>query len=183
MDLVRFGDATVDRIVALGTDEELDDYAYKVAGCVGEFWTHMCRSHVFPKAPLNDDTLLADGIRFGKGLQLVNILRDLPDDLRQGRCYIPKEQLSKCGLQPQDLLDATKINTFRPLYDRYLRQTEDHLASGWRYTTSLPSAKCVFALPAPGRYLSDWRPSASFTGETYWMATITSKFPIPIPAG
>ena len=138
MDLVRFGDATVDRIVALGTDEELDDYAYKVAGCVGEFWTHMCRSHVFPKAPLNDDTLLADGIRFGKGLQLVNILRDLPDDLRQGRCYIPKEQLSKCGLHPQDLLDATKINTFRPLYDRYLRQTEDHLASGWRYTTSLP---------------------------------------------
>jgi farnesyl-diphosphate farnesyltransferase len=138
MDLIRFGDATADRIVALSTDEELDEYTYKVAGCVGEFWTLMCRTHVFPKAPLNDEFLLADGIRFGKGLQLVNILRDLPDDLRQGRCYIPKDQLSKHGLQPQDLLDADQIHRFRPVYDSYLQQTEDHLASGWRYTTSLP---------------------------------------------
>jgi farnesyl-diphosphate farnesyltransferase len=138
MDLIRFGDATAERIVALATDEELDEYTYKVAGCVGEFWTHMCREHVFPKASMNDEALLADGIRFGKGLQLVNILRDLPDDLRQGRCYIPRDQLSKHGLQPQDLLDETKIDSFRALYDRYLKQTEDHLESGWRYTTSLP---------------------------------------------
>jgi farnesyl-diphosphate farnesyltransferase len=137
-DLIRFGDATADCIIALDTDEELDEYTYKVAGCVGEFWTHMCRAHVFPKAPLNDEALLADGIRFGKGLQLVNILRDLPDDLRQGRCYIPKSQLLKHGLQPQDLLDADKINSFRALYDGYLKRTEDHLESGWRYTTSLP---------------------------------------------
>jgi len=138
LDLIRFSDASVDRIVALDTDEELDEYTYHVAGCVGEFWTHMCRAHVFPGAPLNDDALFADGIRFGKGLQLVNILRDLPDDLRQGRCYIPKDQLTKHDLQPQDLLDATRIDQFRPLYNKYLRQAEDHLASGWRYTTSLP---------------------------------------------
>ncbi|MBN1569327.1 MAG: squalene/phytoene synthase family protein [Acidobacteria bacterium] len=138
MDLIRFGDATADRIIALETDEELDEYAYKVAGCVGEFWTLMCRAHVFPEAPLKDEELLADGIRFGKGLQLVNILRDLPDDLRQGRCYIPIERLSKHGLRPQDLLDADKIGSFRKLYDGYLKQTEEHLASGWRYTTSLP---------------------------------------------
>ena len=138
MDLLRFGDATADHIVALATDEELDEYTYKVAGCVGEFWTHMCREHVFPRAQLNDKVLLANGIRFGKGLQLVNILRDLPDDVRQGRCYIPKDRLSKQGLQPQDLLDEHQITRFRPLYDNYLKQAEDHLASGWQYTISLP---------------------------------------------
>ena len=30
--------------------DELDDYTYRVAaGCVGEFWTRMCRAHLFPR--------------------------------------------------------------------------------------------------------------------------------------
>jgi farnesyl-diphosphate farnesyltransferase len=138
MDLIRFSDASVDRIVALRTDKELDEYTYHVAGCVGEFWTHMSRAHVFPDASLDDKTLLANGIRFGKALQLVNILRDLPEDLRQGRCYIPEEELSKHNLRPRDLLDASKITNFRPLYDSYLQRAEDHFAAGWQYTTALP---------------------------------------------
>jgi farnesyl-diphosphate farnesyltransferase len=138
MDLMRFQAAAADRIVALDTDADLDAYTYSVAGCVGEFWTHMCLKHVFPRADLNASALLADGIRFGKGLQLINILRDLPRDLRKGRCYIPRDQLSKIGLKPSDLLDPSQIDRFRPLYEDYLRQTEDHLAAGWRYTTTLP---------------------------------------------
>ncbi|HTY61563.1 MAG TPA: phytoene/squalene synthase family protein [Acidobacteriota bacterium] len=139
MDLQRFHNASADRIVALDTQWDLDRYIYSVAGCVGEFWTKMCRAHVFPDEALDDSILLANGTRFGKGLQLVNILRDLPRDLRQGRCYIPQDQLSKHGLQPRDLLDASQMDRFRPLYEEYLRQTEDHLAAGWLYTTMLPA--------------------------------------------
>ena len=142
MDLLRFQAAAADRIVALGTEADLDEYTYSVAGCVGEFWTHMCRAHVFPRAALDDSILLANGIRFGKGLQLVNILRDLPRDLRQGRCYIPQDQLSKHGLRTVDLLDAARMDRFRPLYENYLRQTEDHLAAGWQYITMLP-VRCM----------------------------------------
>jgi farnesyl-diphosphate farnesyltransferase len=137
-DLVRFGDASTDCIAALNTDEELDTYTFQVAGCVGEFWTHMCRTHIFPAAPLDNELLIANGIRFGKGLQLVNILRDLPGDLRNGRCYIPEERLQTYGLQPQDLLDKNKIREFRPLYSDYLRKAEDHLRAGWQYTIALP---------------------------------------------
>ena len=138
MDLIRFGAATVDRIMALKTDEELDEYTYEVAGCVGEFWTRICRAHVFQAAPLSEDILFARAVRFGKGLQLVNILRDLPRDLRQGRCYLPEEQLTKHGLRPSDLLDADAMNRFRPLYDDYLQQAENHLHAGWQYTLMLP---------------------------------------------
>ena len=60
------------QIVALGNDSELDDYTYRVAGCVGEFWTQMCCAHLFPEKPLDDAWLLKNSIRFGKGLQLVN---------------------------------------------------------------------------------------------------------------
>jgi farnesyl-diphosphate farnesyltransferase len=141
-DLIRFGAASQDQIIALDTDEELDEYTYAVAGCVGEFWTRICRAHLFPTAALNDDVLLANAVRFGKGLQLVNILRDLPGDLRQGRCYLPKDQLASHGLNPQDLLATDSMERFRPLYQRYLQQAEEHLRAGWGYTSMLPF-RCV----------------------------------------
>src|SRR5687767_1506136 len=102
LDLERFGGSSSERIATLRTDAELDDYTYRVAGCVGEFWTKMCRARVFPQAKLDDAALLHDGVRFGKGLQLVNILRDLPRDLRQGRCYLPAERLARVGLSSRD---------------------------------------------------------------------------------
>ena len=138
LDLRRFAGGTSERIVALQSEAELDDYTYRVAGCVGEFWTKICRAHVFPRARLDDPQLLADGVRFGKGLQLVNILRDLPADLRKGRCYLPQSKLAGAGLRPQDLLDAAAEKQLRPLYDRYLDLAEEHLAAGWAYTNSLP---------------------------------------------
>jgi len=84
LDLRRFSKASAQQIVPLTTDTELDDYTYRVAGCVGEFWTKICRLHLFPYARLDEAQFLADGIRFGKGLQLVNILRDFPEDLKKG---------------------------------------------------------------------------------------------------
>ena len=138
LDLRRFGTATVAQMVALQNDAELDDYAYRVAGCVGEFWTRICRRRLFPELRLDDARLLANGVRFGKGLQLVNILRDLPRDLRQGRCYIPADGLAHHGLSPAALLDATAIGRFRDLYDAHLAIARQHLAAGWDYTNMLP---------------------------------------------
>jgi farnesyl-diphosphate farnesyltransferase len=138
LDLRRFAGASAANVLALRTEEELDDYTYRVAGCVGEFWTRICRAHLFPKAALDDAFLLANGIRFGKGLQLVNILRDLPVDLRQGRCYLPSEALAGIGLAPSDLLQPGNEARARSVYDKYLGQAEAHLAAGWAYTNALP---------------------------------------------
>jgi farnesyl-diphosphate farnesyltransferase len=78
------------------------------------------------------------GIRFGKGLQLVNILRDLPSDLQKGRCYLPSEKLNEIGLAPSDLLEPLSEKKLRPVYDRYLDLAESHLAAGWEYTNLIP---------------------------------------------
>lgn len=125
-------------ITALATDAELDDYTYRVAGCVGEFWTKITRAHVFPGAPLDEARFLADGIRFGKGLQLVNILRDLPKDLQAGRCYVPANRLTEHGLTPKDLLEPLNHRRFRPLYAELLDRAQGHLEAGWRYTNTIP---------------------------------------------
>ena len=126
------------KIIALETDRELDDYTFRVAGCVGEFWTRICRAHLFPEARLDEDQFIADGIRFGKGLQLVNILRDLPADLKKGRCYLPMEKLEPAGLFPEILFSSAKQKQFLPLFRGFLDEAEAHLAAGWRYTNTLP---------------------------------------------
>jgi farnesyl-diphosphate farnesyltransferase len=143
LDLLRFTPKTGavpgnQRIIALETAVELDDYTYRVAGCVGEFWTIICRAHLFPGARLDEYQFLMKGIRFGKGLQLINILRDLPADLKKGRCYLPTEKLEKYKLSPATMLSPANEKSFRPLFQEYLDKAEDHLRAGWEYTNMLP---------------------------------------------
>jgi farnesyl-diphosphate farnesyltransferase len=125
-------------VMALQTAAELDDYTYRVAGCVGEFWTRLCRAHLFPNARLNDIQLIADGIRFGQGLQLVNILRDLPADWQQGRCYLPREKLAAAGLTLENLWQPEHAAAFLGVFRAHLDVAEAHLAAGWRYNLTLP---------------------------------------------
>ena len=141
LDLQRFAGASVKGIIALRSESELDDYTYRVAGCVGGFWTKMCRAHLFPGAAIDETKLIADGIRFGKGLQLVNILRDLAVDLRKGRCYLPAEKLAEISVSPADLLESSNESRLRPLYDHWLDAAESHLKAGWVYTNSLPAGQ------------------------------------------
>jgi farnesyl-diphosphate farnesyltransferase len=138
LDLTHFAGGSSDRIIALNTDAELDDYTYRVAGCVGEFWTRTCRAHLFPRSSLDDDALLRNGVRFGKGLQLVNVLRDLPDDLRRGRCYLPAQSLRDAQLTPETLLAPASQDRLRPVLRRYREVAAAHLAAGWAYTRQLP---------------------------------------------
>jgi len=125
-------------IIALETEAELDDYTYRVAGCVGEFWTKICRAHLFPTMRQDEQQFIGDGIRFGKGLQLVNILRDLPADLKNGRCYLPREKLEAANLLPETLLSPANEAKFLKFYRKYLDQAESHLRAGWNYTNTLP---------------------------------------------
>jgi farnesyl-diphosphate farnesyltransferase len=126
-DLEEFPGETERELVALANDGKLDRYTYLVAGCVGEFWTRMCQAHL----PNLEGLSIADGVRFGKGLQLVNILRDMPRDLRIGRCYLPVKE-------PQALLDLNNFTTVEHLYRRWLDTAVAHLDAGWEYTLTIP---------------------------------------------
>lgn len=89
LDLVRFGAADAARPVAL-TAAELDDYTFRVAGCVGGFWSELAALTLGERfARFSTAEMIRLGVDYGKGLQLVNILRDLPADLAHGRCYLP----------------------------------------------------------------------------------------------
>jgi farnesyl-diphosphate farnesyltransferase len=133
-DLQRFPGETEKDLVALSNDEELDRYTYMVAGCVGEFWTKMCVAHVGALHSWNTQEMCTLGVRFGKGLQLVNVLRDIPKDLRIGRCYLPLSD-------PRALLDAKNFDRVRAEYNRWLDTAVEHLDAGWRYTLAIPRSE------------------------------------------
>jgi len=138
LDLKRFGNPAPSKLTSLQTDAELDDYTFRVAGCVGQFWTRICLAHQFSTAATASQSFEELGVRFGKGLQLVNILRDIPADLAKSRCYIPMEKLAAISLAPEDLLRSETEPKFRPLYNKYLDLAESHLAAGWEYTNLIP---------------------------------------------
>lgn len=137
LDLQRFGEQGA-QIKALKTPEELEDYTYRVAGCVGEFWTLMCLEYLPSCGHWNADVALKRGIHFGKALQLTNILRDLPADLLNGRCYLPEKQLAQNGLLPPDLLKVDAMEKFRPLYAYWLGKTASYYDDAWAYTRQYP---------------------------------------------
>lgn len=138
-DLRTFPDERSGRIVALGVWDELDRYTYLVAGCVGEFWTKMTYAHLPGTLRGEPAAVLARGIRFGKALQMTNVLRDCGKDLRIGRCYLPATMLERFGLSPQDLLLPGASLRARPLMFELVRKTLEHYRDAVEYTFAIPA--------------------------------------------
>jgi farnesyl-diphosphate farnesyltransferase len=159
LDLAVFrGDSSGD-LSALKSTDDLDRYIYYVAGCVGEFWTDLMCAHRRALRSWDVRTMSEVGVRFGKGLQLTNIVKDVAHDLRRGRCYIPESLLSNAGLKPHDLLEAQNLSRFRPVVTRLVRTAVEHLDQGWLYTMAIPRSEtrlrlsCMWPILSAGESL------------------------------
>ncbi|WP_250529862.1 phytoene/squalene synthase family protein [Caballeronia sp. ATUFL_F1_KS4A] len=139
-DLRTFPDETSGEIVALREFGELDRYTYLVAGCVGEFWTKMTYAHMPGTLKAAPDTMLALGVRFGKALQMTNVLRDCAKDLRIGRCYLPESMLARHGLTPQDVLRPETSARARPVLFELLRTSLALFEDAVDYTLAIPAS-------------------------------------------
>jgi farnesyl-diphosphate farnesyltransferase len=148
LDLERFGASTSTSIKALTTASDLDEYTYLVAGCVGEFWTRICFAHVEKFCDRHEPAMLALGAQYGKGLQLINILRDAGSDLREGRCYLPAEELDLLGLAPDQVL--TNHGRAEPVMEHWREKAGRDLAAGLEYACAIRSwrVRLATALPA-----------------------------------
>jgi farnesyl-diphosphate farnesyltransferase len=137
-DLNTFPGASSGELTALKTSDDLDRYTYSVAGCVGEFWTGLMCAHRKALANWDVQQMSERGVRFGKGLQLTNIVKDIAHDLQKGRCYVPEMMLTEVGLTPRDLLDQHNLARFRPVLSKLVRLAVEHLDQGWLYTMAIP---------------------------------------------
>jgi farnesyl-diphosphate farnesyltransferase len=137
-DLAHFPGEDAAGLAALDTLDDLDRYTYLVAGCVGEFWTAVHVAHRKRLRHWDGKAQAASAVRFGKALQLTNVLRDVPQDLRHGRCYLPARELAALGLLPRHLLDAESARRAHPLLQRLLAIALEHYDEAWRYTLAIP---------------------------------------------
>ena len=135
-------DSPAGAVEPLRTAADLDRYTYLVAGCVGEFWTRVAVAHTPALSTWDVDDMAALGVRFGKALQLTNVLRDAPRDLDAGRCYIPAEWLDELGLSPNDLLNPGSGAGARPALTRGIELALDHFVHAERYLLAIPR-RCV----------------------------------------
>jgi farnesyl-diphosphate farnesyltransferase len=69
--------------------QDLDRYCYCVAGVVGEMLTELFCAHCPDLAPRRE-RLMALAVRFGQGLQLTNILKDVWEDRETDTCWLPR---------------------------------------------------------------------------------------------
>src|SRR2546430_7711515 len=145
LDLRRFDDPN--KIRALGTAADLDEYTYLVAGCVGEFWTQLCFRHVRQFANRSEDEMLALGKSYGMALQLINVLRDAGSDLRAGRCYFPEFELRAAHLIPSQILSESE--RFQPVYESWLEKAKAGLECGMQYSRAIQNGRVRAATVLP----------------------------------
>lgn len=78
------------------TFSDLEQYCYKVAGVVGMLTSQITSSL--------DPAVLTFAQKLGTSLQLINIIRDVGEDARRNRIYIPEALLQSHDIDPQKIL-------------------------------------------------------------------------------
>jgi len=99
---------------AYHTWDELRVYAEGVASSVGEMLVH-----VFGVARGHAGAAVRHARTLGVAMQLTNILRDVGEDARRGRCYLPKDELAGFGLTQEAVL-AGAVNPRDPAWHRFV---------------------------------------------------------------
>ncbi|MEZ6064428.1 MAG: phytoene/squalene synthase family protein [Planctomycetaceae bacterium] len=104
------------------TYADLERYCYHVAGAVG-----LCCIHVWGFSGPGAE---AAAVACGTAFQLTNILRDVAEDARHGRCYLPQDELAHFGVTPADFLLPTVSEPVRQLLGLQLTRAAGCYAAG-----------------------------------------------------
>lgn len=159
------------QIVCLNSVEELDQYTYYVAGSVGEFWTKVCDRRIKNYSKIPIESLNALAISFGKGLQLINILRDIPQDLQKKRCYLPLEQLHQHQIILTDLIQNPSRSI--AIIEYWWQKAFEHLTDGWNYMMSINNRRIRYAITLP--LLIGFKTLAELKDKKYLQRTSITK--------
>jgi farnesyl-diphosphate farnesyltransferase len=120
----------------IDTDEELHDYCWVVAGCVGVMLTRLF-NRLAPAGEAREAERLALAPVVGEALQLTNIVLDWTTDLERGRCHVPAAWLAETGVSPAELTDLTRPGV-RDLSSRMERLARAALSRVPEYLDTIP---------------------------------------------
>lgn len=125
----------------LKTLKDLDDYIYYVAGTVGNLITTLFSHYSHKITHKITKQLKKYAVPVGKGLQMVNIIRDMPDDWKCNRSYMPNELLKKYDLTRQSIFDGKNLDRSKKMLEELIEITLVYLDAALQYIVAIPKTE------------------------------------------
>jgi phytoene synthase len=149
------------------SEDDLYRYCYHVAGAVG------CMMAVVMGVSPDDDATLDRACDLGMAFQLANIARDIEEDARVGRCYLPRDWLAEFEIPPGEQMQPPFRARLAVLAARLADRAARFEASARRGTPALPFRSAWAVLAAAGIYGAIGRAVAA-AGEHAWDRRVTT---------
>lgn len=106
------------------TFDELATYCYGVASTVGLMSMYIIGFKTSDAVPY--------AIKLGVALQMTNILRDVGEDYRNGRLYLPREELTFYGIREQDIAEGNITGNWRQFMKFQIERTRQLYEESWQ---------------------------------------------------
>jgi phytoene synthase len=105
------------------TFDELATYCYGVASTVGLMSMYI--------VGFKNNDAVPYAIKLGVALQMTNILRDVGEDYRNGRIYLPREELAFYGIREQDIAEGRITDNWRQFMKFQIERTRHLYKDSW----------------------------------------------------
>jgi len=105
------------------TVEELATYCYGVASTVGLMSMYIIG--------FNHNEAVPYAIKLGVALQMTNILRDVGEDYKNGRLYLPREELAFYGIRESDIAEGRITDNWRQFMKFQIERTCQLYEDSW----------------------------------------------------
>ena len=150
------------------SEDDLYRYCYHVAGAVG------CMMAAVMGVPPDDDATLDRACDLGIAFQLANIARDVEEDDRVGRCYLPVEWLVEMDIPPGQHMKPPFRDRLAVLAKRLAARAGLHEDSA-RIGTKALSFRSAWAVLAAAGIYGDIARAVARRGGHAWDHRVTTS--------
>ncbi|MFA5115298.1 MAG: phytoene/squalene synthase family protein [Candidatus Omnitrophota bacterium] len=126
--------------------QELHEYCYKVAGVIG-----LTVSRVFG---LQDPLAEKHAVSLGIAMQLTNILRDIGEDYRRGRIYLPQDELSSHGVNETDIASGRLSPNLKALFKFQIERARQYYRGSEAGISMITDRRCRLTASAIKEFYS-----------------------------
>ncbi|KZV53813.1 phytoene synthase, chloroplastic-like [Dorcoceras hygrometricum] len=118
--------------------DELYLYCYYVAGTVGLMSVPVMG--IAPESQATTESVYNAALALGVANQLTNILRDVGEDARRGRIYLPQDELAQAGLSDEDIFNGEVTDKWRTFMKKQIARARKFFDDAEKGVTELSSA-------------------------------------------
>nr|QQR34446.1 chromoplast bifunctional 15-cis-phytoene synthase [Capsicum annuum] len=118
--------------------DELYLYCYYVAGTVGLMSVPIMG--IAPESKATTESVYNAALALGIANQLTNILRDVGEDARRGRVYLPQDELAQAGLSDEDIFAGRVTDKWRIFMKKQIQRARKFFDEAEKGVTELSAA-------------------------------------------